>query len=311
MILTVGTTPTMQRTMTFDRLRLDHVNRSVVTDEYASGKGVNVARVAALLGADVIATGFAGGARGKALLEGMTADGVRHDFVRVGPETRLCTTVIDRGKGTVTELVEESRAVEPADWDRLLRVVRKHLKVAKVCVLSGSLPPGGDEDFYRQVAELAAAAGVRTIIDARGRPLLRAIGTAGLIVKLNREELAATVGRAVGGDAALRRAMREVCPVGGQVIVTMGGDGAVAWDGQQSWALPAPKIKVANPIGSGDAFAAGLATALASGKSPKVSYALAAASGAGNAGHQRAGYVDAAMVDRLVRRSIPRRWGRK
>ncbi|HEX8914661.1 MAG TPA: hexose kinase [Humisphaera sp.] len=308
MILTVGTTPTMQRTMTFDRLRLDHVNRSVVTDEYASGKGVNVARVAAQLGADVVATGFAGGERGKALLSGMRADGVRQDFVRVAAETRLCTTVIDRAKGTVTELVEESRAVGPADWVRLLRVVRKHLKVAKVCVLSGSLPPGGDEDFYRKVAELAAAAGVRTIIDARGRPLLRAIGTPGLIVKLNREELAATVGRPLRGDPGLKRAMREVCPVGGQVIVTMGKDGAAAWDGERFWRIPAPKIAVVNPIGSGDAFAAGVAFGVAAGRRWKDAAALGAACGAANALHARAGHLSRQVVEGLLRKATPLPW---
>ncbi len=103
MIVCLGTTPTVQRTMTFDRLALDEVNRAKTVDEYASGKSVNVARVAHLLGADVLELGFVGGDRGEFLRRALTEEGVRHDFVSVGPRSRLCTTVIDSSTGTVTE----------------------------------------------------------------------------------------------------------------------------------------------------------------------------------------------------------------
>ena len=300
MILCIGTTPTFQRTLVFDRLTLDEVNRAVTCDDYASGKSVNVARVASLIGAEVIETGFVGGVRGRQLRESLSADGIPHDFVDVASQTRLCTTVIDKARGTVTELVEESAVVDPAAWDRLRRKTARWMKLVKVCVLSGSLPPDGDEDFYADVIAMARRQGVLAILDARGRPLLRALREDGFIVKLNRSELAATAGRTLRGDAGLRRAMRDACPFGGQVIVTMGGEGAVAWDGGAFWRIPAPKVKAVNPIGSGDSFAAGLAVAMVRGQKPDKAYALAAACGAANALHPRAGYVDRRTVARLA-----------
>jgi len=299
MILCIGTTPTLQRTLSFDRLTLDDVNRAATCDDFASGKSVNVARVAKLIGADVVAVGFAGGVRGRLLRDGLTADRIRHEFVEVTPQTRLCTTVIDRSRLTVTELVEESQEIEASAWGRLERKVRRWMKFAAVCVLSGSLPPRGDNSYYANTIAIARRYGVRVILDARGEPLLRALREDGFVVKLNRSELASTAGRPLRGDAGLRRAMREVCPVGGQVIVTMGGDGAVAWDGQKFWRVPAPKVKAVNPIGSGDSFAAGLAVALSQDAEPAEAYALAAACGAANAVHPRAGYVDPASVRRL------------
>jgi tagatose 6-phosphate kinase len=291
MILCIGTTPTMQRTLTFRRLRLNEVNRAAFVDEYASGKGVNVARVATQLGEPALATGFVGGVRGRQLLEGLSDDGVAHDFVRVPAETRLCTTVIDEHRKTVTELVEESQAVPAEAWTALLRKVARHLKSAKVCVMSGSLPPGGDEDFYRDVARLARRQGVPTILDARGRPLLRAIGTDGLLIKLNREELQTTIGRPIRSDGGLRKAMREICPARGHVVVTMGAEGAAAWDGQNLWHAPALKVRVVNPIGSGDAFAAGLAAGIVRGLQVQSSYALAIKAAGLNAAHHRAGHI--------------------
>lgn len=306
MILCLGPTPTVQRTLVFDRLVLGEVNRASACDDYASGKGVNVARVAALLGEPVVATGFVGGARGKFVLDGLAADGVRQAFVKVGPATRLCTTVIDDAKGTVTELVEESAAVDAADYVALFRACTRLINRggARVCVVSGSLPPGGDLELYPDVIEHVTDLGGQAVLDTRGKALRHALRCEKFVVKLNRHELAETVGRPLRSDGALKKAMGEVCPKRGSVIVTSGGDGAVAWDGNRFWRIPAPAVKAVNPIGSGDAFAAGLAVALARNLPPPKAYALAAACGAANAVHPRAGHVDPQRVGRLAR-SVP------
>src|SRR3954468_6046534 len=115
MIVCLGTTPALQRTMSFDRLRLDAVNRATSVLEYASGKSVNAARVAHTLGRRVVATGFLGGDSGEACRRDLDSAGVAHEFVTVAARTRMCVTVIDRAGGTATELIEEPGAVTPAD----------------------------------------------------------------------------------------------------------------------------------------------------------------------------------------------------
>src|SRR5690349_12464607 len=120
MILCVGTTPTVQRTLTFDRVKVDDVNRAADVHEYASGKAVNVARVLAVLGEAALAAGFSGGRRGEALLEDLTEAAIPHDFVSTAAQTRLCTTVIDRAAGTATELVEESPRASDAEWAAMM-----------------------------------------------------------------------------------------------------------------------------------------------------------------------------------------------
>src|SRR5258708_3397627 len=75
MILCLGTTPVYQRTMVFDRVTPDAVNRAREVHDYASGKSVNVARVVHTLGEPLLATGFVGGGRGEALLRDLDASG--------------------------------------------------------------------------------------------------------------------------------------------------------------------------------------------------------------------------------------------
>jgi tagatose 6-phosphate kinase len=302
MILCLGTTPTVQRTMTFERLTLDEVNRAKSVDEYASGKSVNVARVAHLLGAEVLELGFVGGDRGEFLRRELDAEGVRHDFVTVSARTRLCTTVIDAAGETVTELVEESAEVAGRHWQELEAKFAEAVRRAKVCVLSGSLPPGGPVDFYARCVRLARAAGAVTVVDARGEPLKRAMdaGEGSVIAKLNRSELAATLGLPLESDEQLRAGLRACVPPASGALVTMGAAGAVAFDGREIIRVPSPKVPVVNPIGSGDSVAAAVAVALERGATFQEACAFGIACGAANAMTPRAGYVRRADVEALV-----------
>src|SRR4051812_6926587 len=118
MIITLGTTPTVQRTMTFARLEIDAVNRAKSVRQFASGKSVNCARVLHTLGEPVRTTGLVGGDAGKFMRADLDAAKIAHDYADTSPvETRLCLTLVDEAAGTATELVEESRAVDPHTCD--------------------------------------------------------------------------------------------------------------------------------------------------------------------------------------------------
>ena len=300
MMLCLGTTPVFQRTMIVDRFALDAVNRAAEVYDYASGKSINVAHVIHTLGKAVLATGFVGGARGEALRRDLDSIGIPNDFVTVAPETRQCVTVVDRSTGTATELVEESAPVGPEAWQAIGSKLRALLPAASIWVFSGTLAPDADPDFYAHWLPLARQVGAHVIVDARGEPLRRAMQHPNVILKMNRDELAATLGADLSDEAALIAAMREHAPPEGQLIVTMGAGGAVAGDRQNLWRVRSPRLEAVNAVGSGDAFAAGLAVALADSQPLSEALRLGAACGAANALTSRAGYVDAGDVDRLL-----------
>lgn len=304
MILCLGTTPVLQRSMVFDRVQADGVNRAIEVRDYASGKSVNVAKVLRALGEDPLAVGFAGGDRGAALLRDLDAMGVRHAFVTVAAPTRQCVTVIDRSAGTATELVEESHTVEPGDSERLTDALAPLLLQAQAWVFSGSLPPGAPQDFYARWLPYARGRDLPILIDARGEPLRAALRHPGFIAKLNRDELAATVGRDIGDERQLRAAMREAMPTDGALVVTHGGEGAWATDRGEFWRVRPPKVTVSSAVGSGDAFAAGLVAGLLRGRDWPNALALAAACGAANAMNPISGHVRAEDVQALVSKAV-------
>jgi len=296
MIVCVGTTPVYQRSMVFERLRPDDVNRAAEVHDYASGKSVNVARVLHTLGEDAVATGFAGGDRGGALLRDLDAASVRHEFVTVAAPTRQCVTVIDRAAGTATELVEEPKPVAQDDWARLEEVVARLLRGAGGLVLSGSLPPGAPQDFYLRCLRSGRRPHAPVVLDARGEPLRKALGHEGFVAKMNLDELSATLGRPLSDDAGLAKAMREVMPAGGAVVVTLGAGGAVAADEHGAWRVRVPPIPARSAVGSGDAFSAGLVVGLARGRPLADACASGAACGAANAMTDLAGHLSPSDV---------------
>jgi tagatose 6-phosphate kinase len=299
-ILCIGATPTAQRSMIFPTLTIDAVNRATEVYEYASGKSLNVARVLLVLGAMPIATGFLGGPRGEYCRKQLDEIGLHHDFVTVDAPTRLCTTVIDSATGTVTELVEESQAVALEKWAELDGKIESLLPGSGFVVFSGSLPPGAPGDLYNRWLAMAERAGVRPIIDARGEPLRQAMQRRGAIIKVNRDELAATLHADLSGGQSLIDAMRASLPPKGIIVITDGSDGAYASDGKTFVRIRPPKIKALNPVGSGDAFAAGLAAGLEAGQPLDDSCRLATAAAASNALSPRAGDVRKAEVVELL-----------
>jgi tagatose 6-phosphate kinase len=301
MILCLGTTPTVQRTMTFPRLRIDDVNRAISVAEYASGKSINAARVLHSLGKEVLASGFLGGDTGKFIRADLDRAGIPHDFLEVVPATRLCITLVDEEAGTATELVQESAGVEHKAYVKLLREIDANLWRAKAVILSGSLPPDAPPDFYADCVHKCNQEHVPVVLDARGQSLVLALACKPFIVKPNRDELAATIGSPIDSDDALRAAMAKMVQLGAQwVAVTLGKEGAMVSNGQDFWRLHSPAIKAISAVGSGDSFAAGLAAGIVQREEVPEAAALAAACGAANAITSLAGQIHLADVKTLL-----------
>jgi tagatose 6-phosphate kinase len=87
----------------------------------------------------------------------------------------------------------------------------------------------------------------------------------------------------------------------GSVVVTAGKDPALAFDGRSFWRIQSPRIEAVNPIGSGDAFTAGLVASLLRGDDLGEACRWGAAAGAANALTIEAGDVRRDDVQRFVK----------
>lgn len=298
MILCVGGTPAMQRTLSFERLVPGEVNRAKEVRVTASGKVSNAARVAATLGSSALFATFLGGDSGRFVAEKLDEEGVARDIVWTEAPTRACTTLLHGGGAT--ELVEEAGAVTAEDAAALEEIACKHLPESHALCLIGSLPSGVPEDFYARLVEAANDAGVPALVDAQKAPLIEALAARPFIVKPNLEEAAATLGLREGSTA--RDAARALVEEGARwAIVSEGAKGSVLGNGSgEMWRIESPKLEAVNPIGSGDSLAAGFLHSLTRGAPAPEAAAYGTACAAANVLTPTSGVVRPSDIEELL-----------
>lgn len=300
-ILCVGGTPAVQRTLVLDSFKVGGVNRARELHVTASGKVTNVARVAATVGGHALLATFLGGDPGRFIAADLDAGGVAYEPVWVDPPTRTCTTLVP-DDAPVTELVEEAPGVSEEAVAELEEAVVRRLDEANVLCLSGSFPPGVPEDFYGRLVRRAHVAEVPVIADAQKALLRGALAEGPFLVKPNLEETAAALDLSLAEDESGAGAAVDALTEAGAewALVTTGATGAMLGDASGArWGLRPPRVEALNPIGSGDSLAAGLAVALSRGEPVPEAAAFGTACAAANVLTPTSGVVRPDDVEKL------------
>ncbi len=309
--MTVGNAPRRRvlfvaANTSIDRLhRVDHlvpgaIHRPDLVVAVPGGKGLNAARAAAALGVDVVVAGIVGGRAGEWIADRLAALGIRATLVQTAAETRTCVSILDRSRGQLTESYEPGEAIDPDAWERFGDAVARELEAEGlgVVTMSGSLPLGAPVDGYARIVRLATSAGITAIVDAHGAALEHALAASPAIVKVNAAEAGAS--STVTGEV-LPAARSIIARGAGAVVVTLGVDGAIVVDASGSWRLSGPTTSGTYPVGSGDAFLAGLAAGIVGGRDLVDAATEGMAAGFANAQVPGAGVLDPAVVKDALR----------
>jgi tagatose 6-phosphate kinase len=300
MILVVGLSPAWQRTLVFEELVPGKVNRTARASETASGKGVNVARVASILGTDVKLLTVAGGKRGQLLNVQLKRQKLHARVVPVKTETRICQTLISRD--TTTELVEEAGSLTHIEVEEVQRAFTLEVQKANLVILTGTVPKGCGDDFYARLINESTRQGVRVLIDSQKAQLRNALKQRPFLVRINRDELAAATGIECAGRKSILPAIGELMKRGPQwAVISDGARGIHISEvpGIRASTFTPPRVEAKNPIGSGDAMMAGIAVGLLRGQPMLEAVRFGAACGAANAMTVEPGFVRIGDVRRL------------
>lgn len=260
MITAVSLNPSIDRTLQVEKLKTGGLNRVKHQIDAAAGKGVNVALAAAALGEKAECIGFMY-KEGAALFEKRLSDAsVGMDFLMSEGAVRVNTKVLDLSQGEITELNTGGIPVSGEQIDRMTGLVAKHAAKTDFIVLSGSVPPGCPNDYYRELTESAGKAGAKVILDADGERLRTGLEAKPFMIKPNRYELEMLTGHILSSvhevaDAALACINKGVSVV----VVSLGADGAIITDGNETWRARARKVEIRSTVAAGDTMIAGLA----------------------------------------------------
>lgn len=296
MILTVTPNPAVDRVYRIDGFEMGKVHRPESVTVSAGGKGINVARVSKILGADVCALGFTGGSSGSFIESEVKKLGIHCAFTSVSGETRINVNITDEN-GRSGEILGNGPFVTENERQAFESEFLSRIGKCSIAAASGSLPQGLDSDFYCFIVNKSNEAGVPIVADTSGKALCEVVKHKPFMVKPNTDELLQLFGQKPSNDSEIKECLVKMHEMGVCVpLVTLGADGAAAYVEGKCIKFTPPKINAVNTVGSGDSTVGGICTGIDKGIRISESIKLGVACGTANTQFEQTGVVSKELV---------------
>lgn len=272
MIVTVTPNPALDKLYWVDELSRDPeapLTRATRSMASAGGKGINVSIFLARMGIENVAMGFIAGHTGRVIENKVREEGVTTNFVWTDGETRTNAIILERGKeASPLEVNEAGPVISKIALEHFMRRYCRIIKRAKYVVLGGSLPPGVDSNFYKELVVLAKKHKVKTIVNTGGTALTQATLAAPFLVKPDIRERKEIGGVKIDGLDTLMKVGKEMLSAGVEIVMVsheITRDVLITKEG--IWDLEAQNVQFQNIVGAEDALIGGLLYKLYQGAS--------------------------------------------
>ena len=259
MITCISLNPSIDRTLSVERFTPGGLNRVLASRDLAAGKGINVALTVSALGLDAECIGFMYRDSASLFEKRLMVNSTAYDFIWQEGEARTNIKVLDQSAGVVTELNESGREVDADSLRQMTELVCRHAENSDYLILSGSMPPGCPEDYYRTLIAAVDGLGCRCVLDADGERLRYGLQAQPFMIKPNRFELETMTGRKLSTIEQVRDAARKYIDMGVNVVaVSLGADGAMILQDEDAFYAPRLNVEVKSTVGAGDSMVAAL-----------------------------------------------------
>ena len=257
-VVTVTLNPALDLTGNLNTLTAGTVNLVEKGSLHPAGKGVNVAKVLAELGADVTVTGLLGADNQEPFCQLFESLGVSDKFVRVQGASRINVKLVEAG-GQVSDINFPGVAVSEQDIREFEHTLFALAESHDVFVMAGSLPQGITPELCASWVAGLQECGKHVFFDSSKAALSAGLNAAPWLVKPNDEELSDWAGRELETEQDLTDAAEQLAQKGiANVVVSLGAEG-VMWLNNEGWLRSCPpKMNVVSTVGAGDTLVAGL-----------------------------------------------------
>ena len=267
------------------------------------GKGINVSRMMAWLGCDVISLSFADPEGTDSMAELAKREPCRTVLVPVKQPVREIPTYINKEQHVArVGYVNTNRMTPPEAESFVLEYTRLlETEAPDMVIISGSACPGA-ADTYPAMVRLAKAAGLPVILDSYGECFLKALPEKPDFVKPNREELEKAVGPVPEGEEI--QGARKLIKMGaGCVLLTTGEGRSYCVTADSAQTCETFSVPTVSAVGCGDSLVAFFAYGLLCGMSVERAFEIGRAAGAANAMQAFSGRVKKEQVCRVLRKA--------
>ncbi len=257
-VVTVAINAAIDQTVTIPNFTAGAVNRVQSSQIDPGGKGINVASFLADFGQPVTVTGFLGADNDDIFRRLFVRKGIEDRCIRIAGQTRIGVKVSDEVLHQTTDINFPGETPSPADIAHLFEILADLTTTHEWFVLSGSIPRGVSIGIYAEMVRMLA--GKKVVLDTSGEGFRQAVPAGPWLIKPNVDELSEYAGKPLDSPMAI---LEQAYAIMGRtnihsVIISMGKEGAIFVEGDETvWAVP-PPVEVKSTVGAGDAMVAGI-----------------------------------------------------
>lgn len=263
-IVTLTLNPAFDTHCTLEKLAVHHENFATVTSTDAGGKGVNISRALTANGTENLAVIITGEENQAAFLKNLQEEGLAVSSIPVPGRIRENMT-IHEADGKETRISFEGFQCEKSVLEEVETAVGAVDEKTTV-TLTGSNPVGLTAEDVTRLLTKWKKRGAKIVIDSRSFSPADLVNFGPWLIKPNQDEAAAFAGGAVNGkEDAAKTALAFHHRGIENVIISLGGDGAVLACGECVFYAATPRITAVSTIGAGDSMIAGFVAAQAKG----------------------------------------------
>lgn len=228
------------------------VNRTKDDDIQANGKGVNVSLVLKMLGVNTTALGFRAGFTGNYIEDYLQEKAIRTDFIEVPGMTRINVfTQVNQTKEEY-KLVNQGPEIPAEKVQAFLDQIR-NLHAEDYLCISGSLPRGVEPKILIEISRICQERGIHLIIDSSYKEVMDCLPYRPFLLKPNEEELESWFGEVIDTEEAYLFYGQQLLDAGAEnVLLSLGGEGAILFTQEKIIHGNSPKGKVVNTACAGD-----------------------------------------------------------
>lgn len=290
-LITVTLNPAIDVTLICNDIDFDKVGRVHTEIREAGGKGVNVSRVAKKFNVEGKCFALAGDENSAEYLSLLRDTAGDIFFTQI--EGRIRENLTIRSDDKCVKLNRMGAVAKSDDLNRLLADIKPVLCEGDLVAVSGSVPPGVNEDMLTDFCLEIKKAGGKILLDTESIGVENIKKIKPFAIKPNLHEFAKLVGVAILSPLKISEEMQNLYNAGVEnILLTLGDKGMKALCGGKLYEAEGVKAEVKSNVCAGDSTLAGFCIGLIRGMDIADCIRLACACGTATVEVEGSGVCD-------------------
>ena len=286
-IISINLNSAIDNHIVIDKFKLGNIIRAKQSLLFASGKAINSTRTISCLKQYVTAFCFVGKNEAH-FYDQLKSKYIKLNLHYVDGITRSNITVVDSNHNLIIHLQTNGYKLSEKLLRPFTNQLEKLISVGDIVIISGGLPNGITDDYYKILIEFCNKKGSKVVFDSSGKYLKKGIDGNPFVIKPNVAELEELSGKKISSLSGIIKEAKKLNKKGIELVFISRGEQGVILTKRGQAGYWTANVKLSSmkhegdEIGCGDAMIGGIAISLSKSNKIEDILKMAVACGAAN-----------------------------